>query len=315
MGNPEQDHGANTMQLTAFGERPVFSPDGLRIAFIGRSFGDAFEIDLKTKMIRILTGHFRHEGFLRVNYLPNGDILLTGARKFTDVRTTRGRDQELWIMKADAKTPPVPLNQKVFEGVAVSGKQMKIVWVNISDRFSFYQPTADMETIFYMADIVTRDGKYILENKKEVLRTKANECIAEPQGFRLYDSELIYTCYKTVNNSANIMGIKLDTGQVITYRGIEKEFNEAEGLSPDGKWVLVESGPAVELAKRPIDLWKLILEPNGKNFVRLTRWGDYLGYKATNPDVSPDGKWIAFQSGRVGEEAGVGHGIFLLKLK
>jgi Tol biopolymer transport system component len=47
----------------------------------------------------------------------------------------------------------------------------------------------------------------------------------------------------------------------------------------------------------------------------MTHWGDYEGYKASNPVVSPDGKWMAFQSARNDEPAGVGHGIFLLRLK
>jgi len=59
----------------------------------------------------------------------------------------------------------------------------------------------------------------------------------------------------------------------------------------------------------------LKLEPNSTDFIRLTRWGDYEGYKASNPVVSPDGRWIAFQSARTDEPAGVGHGIFLLKLE
>jgi Tol biopolymer transport system component len=45
------------------------------------------------------------------------------------------------------------------------------------------------------------------------------------------------------------------------------------------------------------------------------RTGDYDGYKASNPVVSPDGKWIAFQSARSKDPAGVGYGIFLLKVK
>jgi hypothetical protein len=36
--------------------------------------------------------------------------------------------------------------------------------------------------------------------------------------------------------------------------------------------------------------------PPGTDFVRLTRWGDYEGYKASNPVVSNDGRRIAFQS-------------------
>jgi hypothetical protein len=49
--------------------------------------------------------------------------------------------------------------------------------------------------------------------------------------------------------------------------------------------------------------------------VRLTRWGDYAGYKASNSVVSSDGRRIAFQSARNDEPAGVGHGIFILTLQ
>jgi Tol biopolymer transport system component len=41
-------------------------------------------------------------------------------------------------------------------------------------------------------------------------------------------------------------------------------------------------------------------------------WGEYDGYKASNPVVSPDGKTIAFQSARSKDPAGVGYGIYLL---
>ena len=46
----------------------------------------------------------------------------------------------------------------------------------------------------------------------------------------------------------------------------------------------------------------------------MTRWGDWDGYKASNPTVSPDGKWFAFQSARSTDPAGVGYGIFLYRL-
>jgi hypothetical protein len=49
--------------------------------------------------------------------------------------------------------------------------------------------------------------------------------------------------------------------------------------------------------------------------VRRTRWGDTPGYKAPNPVVIPDRKRIASQSARSNEPAGVGLGIFLMKLK
>ena len=47
---------------------------------------------------------------------------------------------------------------------------------------------------------------------------------------------------------------------------------------------------------------------------RLTYFSDYAGYKASNPVVSDDGKFMAFQMARSTDPAGVGYGIFLMDL-
>jgi dipeptidyl aminopeptidase/acylaminoacyl peptidase len=314
-GNPEQDLPPNIAQLTGFGERAAWSPDDTRIAFMSKSFGDAFEIDLGTRMIRLLTGHFVHPGFLRVQYLPNGDFFLIGARTFTDVRTTRSRDQEMCVMKADASAPPTPLNHKISEGVAISRKRMKIAWSNTHGQYP--ELLAEGESVLYTADLTYKDGVPELANKKEVLRAKAPECTLEAQDFRDDDRELIYTCYRS--RFADVMGVDLGTGKVTPYRKLPDEYNEVEGISPDGKWTLVESsreqGGPDRQNSRYIDIWKLRLEPSSADFVRLTRWGDHEGFKASNPVVSSDGKRIAFQSARNNEAAGVGHGIFVLTSK
>ncbi len=62
-----------------------------------------------------------------------------------------------------------------------------------------------------------------------------------------------------------------------------------------------------------MDLWKLKLDGSGA-YERLTYFSDYPGYKASNPVVSDDGKFIAFQMATSREAAGVGHGIFVLDL-
>jgi len=314
-GSPEQQLPREITQLTGFGERAAWSPDDKRVAFMGRSFGDAFEIDLATGLTRLLTGHFQHSGFLRVQYLPNGDFFLIGARTFTDVRTARGRDQEMWVMKADASAPPTALNYKISEGVAISRKRMRIAWANT--RAQYPDRLAEGESALYTADVVYKDGVPQLVDTKEVLRARAPECTLEAQDFRNDDTELIYTCYRPPY--ADILGIDLRTGKITTYRKLPDEYNEVEGISPDGKWTLVESsreqGGPERQNSRFIDIWKLTLEPNSPDFVRLTRWGDYEGYKASNPVVSSDGRRIAFQSARNTEAAGVGHGIFLLTLK
>jgi Tol biopolymer transport system component len=311
-GRPEANLPPNIVQLTGFGERAAWAPDDKRIAFMGKSFGDAFEIDLSTRLTRLLTGHFLHAGFLRVQYLPSGDLFLIGARTFTDIRTTRSRDQEMWVMKGDARTPPVALGHKISEGVAISRRRARIAWSNTHGQYP--DQLAEGESVIYVADIVEEGGAPVLANKKEVRRARAPECTLEAQDFRHDDRELIYTCYRSP--FADVLGVDLQTGAVTQYRKLAGEYNEVEGLSPDGRWALVESsreqGGPERQNSRYIDIWKLTLERDSPEFVRLTRWGDYEGYKASNPVVSGDGKRMAFQSARNDEPAGVGHGLFLL---
>jgi len=312
-GSPEEALPPNIKQLTHFGERASWSPDGKRIAFMEKSFGDAYEVNVASGAIRLLT-HYAHPGFLRVQFLPNGDYFLIGARTFTDISTTRSRDQEMWILKADFKPGDHanPLEHKISEGVAISRTTMKIAWSNTRgqypDRFQ------EGESAIYTADIVDENGRPKIANEKEVVRAKAPECTLEAQDFRNNDSELIYTCYRSP--FADVLGIELATGKITVYRKLAGEYNEVEGIFPDGKYTLVESSrEQLEQNSNYIDIWKLKLEPNSQDFTRVTHWGDYRGYKASNPVVSADGKRISFQSARSKDPAGVGYGIFVMDVK
>ena len=308
-GSPEDHLPPNITQLTGFGERASWSPDGRRIAFMSKSFGDAFVVDAATKVIRLVT-HFPNAGFLRVQYLPNGDYFLIGARTFTDISTTRGRDQEMWILEANGDGKPVPLDHKISEGVAISRRTAKIAWSNTHGQYP--DLLAEGESVLYMADIVREGALPRLINKKEIMRAKAPECTLEAQDFRKNDTELIYTCYRSP--FADVFGVDLATGKITTYRKLAGEYNEVEGIYPDGEYTLVESSrEQAQQNSNFIDIWKLKLEPNSPDFVRMTHWGEYAGFKASNPVVSHDGKTIAFQSARNRDPAGVGYGIYLLR--
>ena len=312
-GSPEENLPPTITRLTHFGERASWSPDGTRIAFMEKSFGDAYEVEVGTKIVRLLT-HYPHAGFLRVQFLPNGDYFLIGARTFTDIRTTRSRDQEMWILKAKAAPgeQAVPLDHKISEGVAISRTSMKIAWSNT--RGQYPDLLKERESVIYTADIVTDGARPALANKKEVIRAMAPECTLEAQDFRKNDTELIYTCYRS--SFADVFGIDLNTGKVTVYRKLEGEYNEVEGIFPDGEYTLVESSrEQAQHNANYIDIWKLKLEPNSSDFTRVTRFGEYAGYKASNPVVSRDGTRIAFQSARSKDPAGVGYGIFVLTVK
>ncbi len=68
--------------LTHFGERADISPDNRRVAFMAKSFGDAFVIDLDTRIIRCLTCGVPGTAFLRVMHLSTGDYILIGPERF-----------------------------------------------------------------------------------------------------------------------------------------------------------------------------------------------------------------------------------------
>jgi hypothetical protein len=44
---------------------------------------------------------------------------------------------------------------------------------------------------------------------------------------------------------------------------------------------------------------------------RLTYFADVPTYRSSNPVVSDDGRYMAFQMGRSGVAAGIGYGLFL----
>src|SRR3954468_12383944 len=312
-GSPEEHPPSNVTRLTYFGERASWSPDGRRIAFMEKSFGDAYEIDAATGVIRLLT-HYPHAGFLRVQFLPNGDYFLIGARTFTDIAATRSRDQEMWILKADAKPGDhaIPLDHKISEGVAISRRSAKIAWSNTHGQYP--DLLAQGESVIYTADIVDNGGRAVVANQKEVIRARAPECTLEAQDFRRDDTELIYTCYRPPY--ADVLGVDLTTGATTVYRKEAAEYNEVEGIFPNGEYTLVESSrDQLEQNSNYIDIWKLKLEPNSRDFTRVTHWGEYRGFKASNPVVSGDGKHIAFQSARSKDPAGVGYGIFVLETR
>ena len=203
------------------------------------------------------------------------------------------------------------IDHKISEGVAISKRSMKIAWSNT--RGQYPDILAQGESVIYTADVVFDGAQPRLANKQEVIRATTPECTLEAQDFRRNDTELIYTCYRSP--FADVFGINLATKAVTTYLKVAGEYNEVEGIFPDGEYTLVESSrEQLEQNSNYIDIWKLKLEPNSRDYTRVTRWGEYPGYKASNPVVSSDGRRIAFQSARSKDPAGVGYGIFVMTL-
>ncbi|HEY7211524.1 MAG TPA: hypothetical protein VH477_14715 [Bryobacteraceae bacterium] len=298
--------------LTHFGERADISPDNRHIAFMDKSFGDAFTIDLASRVIRCLTCNVPGAAFLRIMHLSSGDYLLIGPPSFQDIHTSRTRNNQLWFLSKAPGSKPQQLGVKMSEGAAVSKRELKIAYSVTAAQDSSLAPG---ESSLYVADVrIDHAGAEII-NREKVYRSPDKNCTIEAQDFFDRDSKMTFTCYEP-NNLASVMTIDLQTRKVENMSKAPGTYNECEGIYPDGLYTNVEADRQVaqlggDHGSRNIDIWKLRLDGTGKNFERLTYFNDYEGFKASNPVVSADGRFMAFQIAQTKDEAGVGYGILL----
>jgi hypothetical protein len=295
--------------LTHFGERADFSPDNQRIAFMSKSFGDAFVIDLKTRITRCLTCSVPGAAFLRIMHLSDGNYILIGPERFSDIQTSRRRDNELWYLSKEPGSKPVKLGQKMSEGAAISKKNLRMSWSETNAQVP--ELPRDYSRLL-VADIAYSGGTAKLVNKKTMFESKDASCRIESQDFYDNDTKMTFTCYRP-KGLGGVMGLDLATGKVTDFSQAPNVYNEVEGIFPDGKYTLVDTLGG-EHGSREIDIWKLRMDGTGKELVRLTNFNDFQGWKASNPVVSTDGRYMAFQVARTADEAGVGYGIILLRL-
>jgi hypothetical protein len=307
--------------LLDFGERPVWSPDGKRIAFVESNYGDICEIDMATRQVKNLTkGLGEHHSFLRVHYLPSGDYILVGPAHFKDRHTSRRIESEIWFMDKNASAPPVPLGRRIYEGVAVS---------RIANRISYsisgiQDPAIGRPDEFkvYVAEIEIDGATARIAGERIVYRAD-NGFEPEPQDFRSGDGELLFAEYyepkrpvpRQEGNYCHSKGVDMVSGAVTRYVYEPATHNEFEGIFPGGEYICIESSAHNVINSRtPTDVWKFKLDGSGER-VRITRMFERLPWRASNPAVSPDGKWLAYMINLHGSEAGYGMGLGLLDLE
>jgi len=313
-GSPIDHLPANITMVTQFGERADFSPNNQQIAFMAKSFGDAMLYDIGTKKITCLTCSVPGAVFLRVMHLSNGDYILIGPEKFENINISRRRDNELWYLKNQKGSKPVKIGIHMSEGMAISKRSLKIAFSQLHDHVAEIPEGASR---LIVADLDLSDSIPKLVNQKVVYESPDRNCTIEAQDFYDNDSKMTFTCYEP-NGFASVMGIDLKTMAVNNFSQKPGSYNECEGIIPGGKYSLVEADRQCDWlgGKRGsgnIDIWKLKLDGTGKDFIRVTNFNDYEGFKSSNPVVSTDGKYMAFQLANTKDPAGVGYGILLYR--
>jgi Tol biopolymer transport system component len=322
-GERQEDEGpasnlpAHIRRLTLFGERADWSHDGRRILFLEKTYGDAYEIDVDSGDLRLLTGFYPHAGYTRALYLSNGHVLLSGAPRFDPEEPGWSRTHaELSVLDPDSGQPPAPLGTKCSEGPAVSRRRLHIAWTIGHGQYPDRFPEGVSQ--IREADIVYDEGGPRIANERVVLdsRQLAFRCHLESQNFRPPDeSELTFSTYDY--NVSEAFVLDLETGAVRNLTNTVDLYEEPEGIFPDGSFTCIETDRdnGMEGAGHQyIDVWKLALDGSGQ-VERLTEFTRFPGFKASNPVVRDDGRFMAFQMAKVGDPAGVGRGIFLYDLE
>ena len=206
---------------------------------------------------------------------------------------------------------PVKLGQKMSEGAAISKRTLKVGFSQTAAQSPDLAPDASR---LMVADL-DLSGSPKLVNKKTVYESKDRSCVLEAQDFYDNDTKMTFTCYEPEGH-ASVMGIDLQTGQVTNFSRAPGTYNEGEGIFPGGLYTAVEADRQCEQlggtrGSGNIDIWKLRLDGTGRDLTRLTYFNDYEGGKASNPVISTDGRFMAFQSAQTSDPAGVGYGILL----
>jgi hypothetical protein len=303
-------------RLTLFGERADWSHDGRRILFIEKTYGDAYEIEVESGTLRLLTGHYPHSGYTRALYLSNGHVLLSGAPRFDPAEPGWSRTHaELAVLEPGSGRPPTPLGTQCSEGPAVSRRRLHIAWTIGHRQYPerFPEGVSQIRT----ADIAYDEGVPRLANERVVLdsRQLPFRCDLESQNFVPSDErELTFSTYGY--NGGEAFVLDLEAGSVRNLTHTPEGYEEPEGIFPDGEWTTIETDRENGMGgsgHQYIDIWKVALDGSGRA-ERLTEFTRFAGFKGTNPVISDDGRFMAFQMAKVGDPAGVGRGIFIYDL-
>lgn len=80
---------------------------------MAESFGDAFVIECKTRVVRCLICGVPGAVFLRIIHPSDGNFILIGLERFSDILTNWPRDNELFFAKTERGSKPVKLGRKM----------------------------------------------------------------------------------------------------------------------------------------------------------------------------------------------------------
>jgi Tol biopolymer transport system component len=298
---PEELLPPHITKLTEIGQRAEWSLDGTKVMYVTEAGGEVEEVDIETGEKKIISYFQRPDnvGFYRALYLSNGDYLLTGG--------TARREAYIYILDKGLEEPPTIIDENVWEGPAVSRRNLKLAWTD--DHQDIF--TADIQYINGKPELVNRER--LFDNRVTTVEGNSNCGTVEPQNWRPpLEEEIIFACYDY--QSTETFGYVLETGEFTNYSQTPDDYDEPEGIFPNGEYTLTECDIHDSRGMQYIDVYMLKLDGSGET-TRLIHFNDTEGFKSSNPVVRDDARYIAFQEAATGAAACRGQGIYLFDLE
>jgi hypothetical protein len=247
--------------LVNWGTKPEWI-DSSHFVFVSNQIGDIFMMDIISREITKLTGHFPHAGFTRAFKLNNGDLLLLGPRTgpqppedplvLYDIGRFSG---ELWVLRKPYNESPIPLGIHAWEGIAVSRESNRIAWSNTNHPF-FSSNIFKTGWLYFFGKSQIMTG-YIEYDKNGIPTIKNSETVLkkwhvgpvslEPQNFLgKNDEKLLVSSYGPFENLSSLLILDLKTKR---YNRVWDCFTyqEWEGIRPGYSAAFVEKDDSLFL--------------------------------------------------------------------
>src|SRR5438128_565057 len=140
------------------------------------------------------------------------------------------------------------------EGPAVSRQRLHFAWTHVAAEYPDEMPAGSSR--MQEADLVYEEGVPRLAHQQVIIdsRDLTFRCTLETQNFRPpEEKELTFSAYG--HQGTDVCGIDLTTKKVVNYSNAPGQYDEPEGIFPNGQYTLVECDRQNHKGSGYIDLW------------------------------------------------------------
>ena len=229
-----------------WGERPVWSLDGTKIAFTKSDVQDspAYEMDLQTRNVRCLTCRWGANGLVtRVYYLPDNSYLLLAGEHLETTTSQLGSDggiaTALYWMPTSASMPPHSLQANAIGEIAINYQPLDDGGIRLA-----WGVSVGSASQMIVADLVHNGERAALTNRRNTYSSPSSTSdlpttFPETYDFADNGAAVVFWTLEKALSTSGMYKLHLQSGRLskLPGDGAHSEFH----LFPDERYGLEES--------------------------------------------------------------------------